>query len=139
MGDGTAGADDDDGRDAAAGGAWWVFCYRVRRLALVPLIVCSLGGNHATFFDLVDRNLESHPEVGEKLAAGLKDMKDLADVADFFPGHHLDGALLVRGSFGHWLFALASAGFFLTVMMFLFRRGSAKPKSLLLTGLFTGT
>ena len=131
--------DDDEGDGEPTGRTWRDFCYLVLLLALVPLIVSSLGGNHATFFDLVDRNLESHPEVAETLQAELKNIKDLTDVANFFPGHHLDGALLARGSMAHWLFALISAACFLTLTMFLFRRGSAKPKSLLLTGLFTGT
>jgi RsiW-degrading membrane proteinase PrsW (M82 family) len=39
----------------------------------------------------------------------------------------------------HWAFAAISAGLFLALLMCLFKPGHARPHSLLLTGLFTGT
>jgi RsiW-degrading membrane proteinase PrsW (M82 family) len=119
---------------------WRDFTYLVLLLAMLPLIVSSFSKERATLFDRLDQSVEHHPEVKDKLVAAFKSKNGgLDEVINVFPGHRLDGAFLERGTQFHWLFALISAGTFLTLMLFLFSRGSARAKNLLLTGLFTGT
>jgi RsiW-degrading membrane proteinase PrsW (M82 family)/phage FluMu protein Com len=135
--------DDDDGElplGAGGGGArtWRDFTYFVLLLAMVPLIVSSFGGERGNILEQIQQSVTHHPEVKDRLEA-MPDSAELGDVINVFPGHRLDGAFLPRDSMLHWVFAAGSVVLFLTVLMFLFHPGCAKPKNLLLTGIFTAT
>jgi RsiW-degrading membrane proteinase PrsW (M82 family) len=135
-------ADDDDDLPLSEnrGRTWRDFTYLVLLLAMLPLVVTSFSKDKATIIDRLEQSVQHHPEVEDKLATALNSKKGgLDDLINIFPGHKLDGAFLERGTMVHWLFALLSAGTFLTLMLFLFHKGSARAKNLLLTGLFTGT
>ena len=122
------------------GRTWRDFTYLVLLLALLPLVVSSFSRDKGTIFDRLDQSLKHHPEVEDKFAELAQSNKaEMDDLIGVFPGHRLDGALLPRDTAMHWAFAAMSAAGFLTLLMFLFKRGTAQPKSLLLTGLFTGT
>ena len=122
------------------GRTWRDFTYLVLLLALLPLVVSSFSRDKGTIFDRLDQSLKHHPEVEDKFAELAQSNKaQMDDLIGVFPEHRLDGALLPRDTAMHWAFAGMSAAGFLTLLMFLFKRGTAQPKSLLLTGLFTGT
>src|SRR4030095_3907328 len=69
----------------------------------------------------------------------LLDEITLDDLLAMFPGKKLDGALLARDSYLHWLFALASVAAYLTFFMFLASDGPPKPLHVLGLGGFTAT
>ncbi|MDB5323847.1 MAG: hypothetical protein JWN40_5478 [Phycisphaerales bacterium] len=130
--------DDDLPLGARQGRSWRDFTYFVLLLAMVPLIVSSFGRERGDLGDLIDQSIDAHPEVKEKIAA-LPETAGPLEAIDLLPGHRIDGALLPRDSMTHWVLAGGSALLFLTVLVFLFHPGCAKPKSLLLTGIFTGS
>jgi len=130
--------DDADDEQEHAGRSWRDFSYFILLLAMIPLIKSTLSPDHGTIFDQIAQNMRAHPELKDKFES-LTDSAELNDFINVFPSHRLDGALLPLDSSVHWVFAAASATLFLTLLMFLFRPGNAKPRSLLLTGLFTGT
>jgi RsiW-degrading membrane proteinase PrsW (M82 family) len=139
----AAAADDDGdelplGANPGGGRSWRDFTYLVLLLAMLPLVVSSFGGERGNIIELIQQSVTHHPEVKERLEA-MPDSAELGDLINVFPGHRLDGAMLPRDSMVHWVFAAGSVVLFLTVMMFLFSPGCAKPKSLLLTGIFTAT
>lgn len=63
----------------------------------------------------------------------------LDDVMALIPGQKLEGALLARDSYMHWLFALISTAAFLTFFLLLASDRSAKPLHLVGLGGFTAT
>jgi RsiW-degrading membrane proteinase PrsW (M82 family)/phage FluMu protein Com len=136
--------DDDDegelplGANPGGGRSWRDFTYLVLLLAMVPLVVSSFGGDRGNILEQIQQSVTHHPEVKERIEA-MPESAELGDLINVFPGHRLDGAFLPRDSMVHWVFAAGSVVLFLTIMMFLFSPGCAKPKSLLLTGVFTGT
>jgi RsiW-degrading membrane proteinase PrsW (M82 family) len=118
--------------------SWRDFTYLVLLLAMLPLVFSSFQPSRVSLRDQLRQTLRAHPEARERIQA-LSEEATIDDVIDAFPDQKLDGAFLPHHTYAHWLFAAISASLFLTLMMFLFRPGSAKPQSLLLTGLFTGT
>jgi RsiW-degrading membrane proteinase PrsW (M82 family) len=127
--------------EATLGGrSWRDFNYLILLLAMLPLVFSSFKSSRVTLGEQLKESVQAHPEVKERLRALMgSEESTIDDVIDVFPGGKLDGAFLPRKTAAHWVFAGISAALFLTLMMFLFRPGSARPKSLLLTGLFTGT
>jgi RsiW-degrading membrane proteinase PrsW (M82 family) len=73
-----------------------------------------------------------------KALAALEDMT-LDEVMARLPGQRLEGALLSRRSYLHWLFAIVSVGAYMTFFVLLARDRSAHPLHLLGLGLFTAT
>lgn len=55
------------------------------------------------------------------------------------PGQRIEGALLPRFTWLHWLFALASASAYLGLFMLVFGRTFSSPATVIRIGLFTGT
>ncbi len=63
----------------------------------------------------------------------------LDEVLALLPGQRLDGALLPRNTWWHWVFALLSVAAYMTFFIFLASDGSAKALHLLGVGLFVAT
>jgi RsiW-degrading membrane proteinase PrsW (M82 family) len=140
----AAGGAEDDGDETSlsenrSGRTWRDFTYLVLLLAMVPLIYSTFKPN-GSFVEILAQNVKAHPEVGSKLLPVLEaETAGLDEIVNLFPHRKFDGALLARNSAMHWVFAIMAAGLFVTLLMFLFDRGTAPPRSLLLTALFTGT
>jgi RsiW-degrading membrane proteinase PrsW (M82 family) len=134
--------DDDLPLGAGGGGAgartWRDFTYFVLLLAMLPLVVSSFARERGNILEQIEQSVMHHPEVKARLET-MPESAELGDMINVFPGHRLDGAFLPRDSMLHWVFAAGSVVLFLTVLMLLFSPGSAPAKSLLLTGVFTGT
>jgi hypothetical protein len=105
-------------------------------LALLPLAVSIFQGP-SDIPERLMRSLESAPGLGEQMEQQTFD--SLTSLLMAMPGHAIEGALLARDSWAHWLFALASAGLFTLLITRLFDLGGASLRQLLLTGLFTAT
>jgi len=138
----AAGRDDDDdelplARQGGGGRTWRDFTYLALLLALLPLVLSTLHKDDG-IEKLLERTLTNHPEVRDQLRQVSLD-RGIDGLFDVLPDHRLDGAMLPRNTVAHWAFAVIAAGAFFGLMMFLFDRGSAKAKSLLFTGVFTGT
>jgi RsiW-degrading membrane proteinase PrsW (M82 family) len=134
------GEDDELPLAQGEGRTWRDLTYLVLLLAMLPLVFSSFKKDDGTIIDRVEHTLAAHPEVRDRFdTVAQSETAGMDEMIEVFPGHMLEGALLPRDTAMHWAFAAMSAGLFLTLLMFLFKPGSAKPRSLLLTGLFTGT
>ncbi|MFL5241330.1 MAG: hypothetical protein ACJ8FY_04425 [Gemmataceae bacterium] len=83
------------------------------------------------------------PDVQAKAAGVIQRLEtgeaDLDELFQVLPERRLVGALLPRGSWMHWLYALVAAALFLSFLLILASQGSANPWHLLLVALFTAT
>ncbi len=127
----------------------WVVRYLhwVLLAALIPLIVDTIwdvvspGRGQLS----VDQRLEETlSQFSEEEREKLEDRIDargggLDAVFRALPGHKLAGAWLERKSWMHWVLAVFSSVFFFLFFFVLCSRGTAKPKHLILAGLFTAT
>jgi RsiW-degrading membrane proteinase PrsW (M82 family) len=112
------------------------FIYWAFALTMLPLAF-SLLGSRIDYDEQIQKTLEANPEVVEK--AEKVDDPDLNDVLGLMPEGKLIGAHLARDSYVHWFYALVSAAAFAGLIYYLFDRGRAGLKPLLITGLITGT
>ena len=110
-------------------------------LALTPLIVLLLSGSEEASLDKrIDESLDrATPDERDRIISRLKNAKSMDDIIAAFPDQRLPGAFLSRSSKAHWLMALVAALAYMAFFMFLASDGSAKPKQVLLVGLFTAT
>lgn len=76
-------------------------------------------------------------EEGPSLA--MLEQMSLDEVMAMLPGHRLEGALVSRDSYLHWLFAFVSVGAYMTFFVLLASDRSAQPLHLLGLGFFTAT
>lgn len=111
------------------------YMYVVLVLALIPLAVTMLQGNDVA--ERLERTLRANPQTLER----FKDRADASvdDVLGALPGRRIEGAHLPRGSWGHWLYAVAAAVFFFGIVLTMFHASAARPQDVLLVGLITAT
>ncbi|MFI5378760.1 MAG: PrsW family glutamic-type intramembrane protease [Tepidisphaerales bacterium] len=115
------------------------FAYALLLLALLPLVYTTFH-DRPSIADRFKQSIQAHPEVVDDLKKiGDDSQLTLDGLLDHFPGHRLDGAMLARDSFGHWGIALLSAAAYFALMLLIFRTAHRYTRSLLLSGLFTGT
>lgn len=109
------------------------FIYWAFALTMLPLVF-SLLGARVDYDERFQKTLEANPEVAEKT-----DDLGIHETIALFPEGKLIDAHLGRDSYVHWLYALISAAAFSALIYFLFERGRAGIRPLLITGLITGT
>ncbi len=136
------------------------YAYWLLPLTFLPLAFTLVLGHRDDTFDRLVRSVEKAfpPQEGRAAPAGPPATRpgtppgdnagpgrgdsdqeiSLDDVLARLPGHRIEGAFLPRRTFLHWVFALASAVFFLGLALVLFRSESP-PAHLLGVGLFTAT
>ncbi|HLJ92319.1 MAG TPA: hypothetical protein VKU02_03915 [Gemmataceae bacterium] len=133
------------------------YAYWLLLLTFVPLAISLLHGAKEDTLDRLVRSLEkSLPPEPEKASPKQKragkekkavpvvreepDLPEgsLDDLIARLPGGRIEGALLPRNSFMHWIFALLAGGVFLA-LTFLFFPGAAQPHHLLTIAVFTAT
>lgn len=117
-------------------GGWRFHLHWVLLMALLPLGISAAMGDGPDLPQRVEESLQNHPEVNQESVDGAESAYDLAML---FPDHRLDGALLPADTYIHWGFALLSAGLFLTLFLFMWPGGEARPGALLASGATTGT
>jgi RsiW-degrading membrane proteinase PrsW (M82 family) len=83
----------------------------------------------------LERTLKTHPEV----AAELERAGSLDAALELLPERRIEGALLPRNSMTHWLYALAAALLFFSLILLLFDPGNALLPHWLGAGLLTST
>lgn len=123
-----------------AGGGAWNRRYLYLSLALIPLLFAVVRTDDPHD---VEKRLEttlSHLSESEKERIQKRlESDESADLVMDLPGHRIEGAHLGRDTWMHWVYAMISAGAFLTFLIVLFPSQSARPQHLVCTGLFTGT
>jgi RsiW-degrading membrane proteinase PrsW (M82 family) len=142
--------------------SWRGHVYWLLLLALIPLSLNVLLARE-TPQDRFERTLKHHPELRDRLAAANRDdddeqdaapttaptaptapkreitMRDVERLLPHVPGNRLEGALLARATWMHWIYALLAAGIFLAIVSFSLPEFPARPLHLMWAGLFTGT
>ncbi|MGB7161285.1 MAG: PrsW family glutamic-type intramembrane protease [Tepidisphaeraceae bacterium] len=126
------------GELGAAERSWRGYLFWLLLLAMIPLGVHTFQ-HHDSFDDRLERMVEASPELQQKLGEYDPETIEPEDVFDILPGNRLDGALLGRYAWIHWIYALLSAGLFFAFVTFALPGLPARPLHLLLAGLFTGT
>ncbi len=108
-------------------------------LVLVPLAfsLLSSGDDVKQRLERTLKSLKSQPDVVQKLEADGDDSP--ARFFELLPERRIEGAHLARGSWMHWLYALAAAVIFLAAMLLLFEHGSATLTQVLTIGVCTAT
>jgi RsiW-degrading membrane proteinase PrsW (M82 family) len=120
----------------AARTGWTRFRYLLLATALVPLAFVIGDDAKADFQRRLVATLDEHPEIRDVV---LKDDATFNDLWAVLPEKKLVGAHLASDSHVHWIYGALAATAMLGVVLWLFERERARPKSLALTGLFTGT
>jgi hypothetical protein len=87
----------------------WLFS-----LTLIPLL--SIPVSKSDVPDRLAQTLKDHPEIVERLKTAEPD----EDLCSLLPGHRIEGALLERESWMHWLFAAGAAVMFFSLITALF-------------------
>lgn len=108
-------------------------------VALVPLLLSTLHSrdNESDLKTRLQHTIQSHPEVAKSLQNESEDNENA--LFNALPDHRIEGALLARDSWMHWVFAFASAGVFFGLILLTFPKSAATWKRLLLIGAFTAT
>jgi RsiW-degrading membrane proteinase PrsW (M82 family) len=107
----------------------WLFS-----LTLIPLLIITFD-NTSDIKERVAKTLQAHPEVAER----LESLKSEEEIFSILPEHRIEGALLARDSWMHWLFAFAAAGVFLGLIYKLFDLGTVQLRQLAVIGAVTAT
>ncbi len=126
---------------AAAGSSIRHYGYWLLLLALLPLGF-SLFQEEKDTKERLKRSIERIPPekiqiLEQKWEAEQQFSMD--DLLTALPDGRIEGAHLARKSLVHWAYALLSATAFLGLILVIFPWGTAKPRDLLLVGLFTAT
>jgi RsiW-degrading membrane proteinase PrsW (M82 family) len=114
-------------------------------LSLIPLAVSLLQGpNDDDVLQRLVATVEHAPaDVQARVARALANLEEgtgsLEDVFQALPDHKLEGALLPRDTWTHWLFALVAGLLYAGFLLALTLEGSAQLRHVLLVGLFTAT
>ena len=124
---------------------WLRHLHWLLALSLIPLAVSLLQPPERQ--DMLHRLVETIEEAPEnsraRIAQALADQQDengsLDKVFAALPGHKLLGAWLPRDTWMHWLLTAGAALLFFVFLLALTTEGSARPRPLLLVGLFTAT
>jgi RsiW-degrading membrane proteinase PrsW (M82 family) len=112
------------------------YVYFLLLLALLPLVMSTLKKN-----DDVGRRLKHTLEANKSIVEKFERQEDASfdDLLNALPNHRIEGALLPRNTWTHWLFAGLSAAGFFGLMAALFPGAVRSAKNLVLVGVFTGT
>jgi len=111
------------------------FLYLLLSLAIIPLAF-SVFAEDGSVVERFEQAYEEHPEAFQG-ADG--EGADLDSILTALPDQRLAGAHLSKQTWVHWIYAFASAGAFLAVAIFLFKRGTANAQQLLAVGASTAT
>src|SRR5439155_22233208 len=114
------------------------YLYILLVLALIPLAWRTFHHDDGELAARFEHTFKSHPELKEKVKQ-LPEDASYEDLLNLLPGNRIEGALLARDSWMHWLFALAAGGAFFGLILLSFPRGSASLTRLATVGLFTAT
>jgi len=105
-------------------------------LTLIPLVMSVFTPDDDVKARL-QRTFKANPDV---VARGEKDeFKTLDDVLMALPEHRIEGALLPRDTWTHWVFAGLAAAALWGAILLLYPLGNATSAQLWKIGLFTGT
>ena len=123
----------------AAENSWRGYIFWLLLLAMIPLAVETFAG-HEKAIDRINRTLQAHPEIiGHVDAPDRLTRRDEERILQMLPEHRLDGAFVSNDSLIQWPLAWAAAGVFLAMVTFAIPGLPARPLTLTLAGLFTGT
>jgi RsiW-degrading membrane proteinase PrsW (M82 family) len=130
--------------EPAATGGVREYLYVLLIFALIPLTLSVFQKDEGDIEARLVETIQHAPkETQAKVGRILSDMDagkaTVEDLFAAFPDGRIEGALLPRKSWIHWLFAFGSATVFLALILLMFPTGSAKAGHLLLVGLFTAT
>ena len=115
------------------------FFYLLFALTLVPLAFSLLGEKDDTL-ERCERTLAIHPEIRARLPHGqVETEEDLDEICADVPEGKIEGALLPRQTWTHWILAVVAGLFALAFLLALFDRGDAKFWHLPVSALFTAT
>lgn len=137
------------------------YLYLAFAVALVPLVFSLLStDDEAEFTRRIEKTITAHAGEFQRIteSAAIKEIvgqlppgtsqeqinavvfsASFNKLMEEVPGAKVAGAHLPRDTWMHWAYALLAAAGFLGVVMLIFERGKVSAKSLVLTGLFTGT
>jgi RsiW-degrading membrane proteinase PrsW (M82 family) len=121
---------------------WRQYLYFLLLLALIPLAVSMLSERRdigARFEKTVEEHKDEIKQYVQSHSASSEDEDGFEVIMAALPNGRIDGALLPRQTWMHWLFAGVSAAAFLTLLVFLFPSGEARTRDLIINGVFTGT
>jgi RsiW-degrading membrane proteinase PrsW (M82 family) len=114
------------------------YLYLVLLFTLIPLVISTIHADQDDTKERFEKSIQKiAPEKMKRLDASENVSMD--DLFEALPEDRIEGALLPRKTWGHWLYALISGGVFFTLILFLFPLGTANPRDLLLVGIFTAT
>ena len=116
------------------------YLYLVLLVVLLPLAWSTVHGKDNEFNDNLKLTMEHHPELREKLLELIQSEEATEEeIFAAIPADKLDGALLAKHTYAHWVFAGVSGAAFIGMVLALFPWGHAKAHTLVLIGVFTGT
>lgn len=117
------------------------YAYLLLVLTLIPLAFSLLRQDTGDIEERLIRTLKNAPpDVQSRVQQIMETNQGNAnDIFAALPDARIEGALLPRHSWMHWLYAVVAAASFFGLLLLVFSRRSVHPLELLLVGLFTAT